>query len=90
MNVTVRLIGPQIVPAQRIALGPESPTIRDVARALIDRYRSDWKHIIKADLSPAENYALLLNGRNVMSLEGLDTRIHEDDELVFTVQVTGG
>jgi len=79
-----------LFPRSRLPWKPLFPKSGTGARGLIGRHGPDWEHIIKADLFPAENYALLLNGRNVMSLKGLDTRIHEDDEIVFTVLAAGG
>jgi molybdopterin converting factor small subunit len=90
MNITVRVFGPEIFPKQEISMECVSSTLKDVARILLDQRDFDWKHIIKDDLSLAENYALLVNGRNIMSLEEFETIIHEGDELVFTVPVMGG
>jgi molybdopterin converting factor small subunit len=37
-----------------------------------------------------EGWVVLLNGRNVASLQKLETEIHDGDELTFTVLVAGG
>jgi molybdopterin converting factor small subunit len=41
-------------------------------------------------LLPEEGYEVLVKGRNIKSLEGLDTKIHEGDEIVSTVPLVGG
>lgn len=90
MNVTINVLGPDITLKQDMALEPESLTLKDVARALLKQNRTKWEHILKNDLPAAESYAVLINGRNIKSLEGFETKIHEGDEIVFTVLLMGG
>ncbi len=90
MNVIVNVIGTEISLKQEIVLEPPSPTLKDVVRALQDQHDGPWERILKDDLSPAEGCVALVNGRNILSLEGLETRIREGDEITFTVMVAGG
>jgi molybdopterin converting factor small subunit len=48
------------------------------------------ERFIKEDLSPVEGSVILVNGRNIWSLDRFETKIHEGDELTFTVLVAGG
>lgn len=91
MHLTINVIGPVITLKQQIDLELVSPTIRDVARSLLDQHKGGpWERIIKNDLSLAEGCVALVNGRNIMSLEGFETQIHEGDEITLTVLVAGG
>ncbi len=65
-------------------------TLKEVLRILKDQYHGPWEHFIKEDLSPVEGSVILLNGRNIWSLDRFETKIQEGDELTFTVLVAGG
>ena len=67
-----------------------SPNLKDVGRALLKQDRAKWEHILKDNLPPTERYAVLINGKNIQSLEGLETKIREGDEIVFAVLISGG
>jgi molybdopterin converting factor small subunit len=90
MNVIINILGTDIRLKQKISLELTSPTLKDVLRALKDQYRGQLERFIKDDLSPIEGYVILVNGRNIWSLDRFETKIHEGDELTFTVLVAGG
>jgi len=90
MNVIINVIGPEITLKQEIDLELVSPTLRDVVRTLLGEHEGPWERIIRNDLSLAEGCVALVNGRNIMSLEGFETPIHEGDEITFSVIVAGG
>jgi molybdopterin converting factor small subunit len=64
--------------------------LRDVLRALREQYRAPLERFLNEDLSPAEGCAILVNGRNIWSLDPYETTVQDGDELTFTVQVAGG
>ena len=90
MKVFINLLGTDIRLKQEINLEPPSPTLKDVLRTLRDQYMGQLERFIKDDLSPTEGSAILVNGRNIRSLDGLETKIHDGNELTFTVLVAGG
>jgi molybdopterin converting factor small subunit len=90
MKVFINIFGTDIRLKQEISLEPASSTLKDVLKALKDRYKGPLERFIKDDLSPVEGSAILVNGRNIGSLDRLETKIHERDELTFTVLVAGG
>ena len=90
MNVIINVIGPEITLKREISLESVSPTLRDVMKSLLEQKEGPWKRILKNDLSLAEGCVVLLNGRNIMSLGGYETKIHEGDEITLTVLVAGG
>jgi len=90
MKITINVFGTDIILKQEVSLDIPSPTLGDVLKALKDHHQGKWEDLIKDDLSIQEGSVILVNGRNVSSLEKLDTRIHEGDEITFTVLVAGG
>ena len=90
MNVIINVIGPEITLKQEIGLELVSPTLKDVMMSLLEQKEGPWKRILKNDLSLAEGCVALVNGRNIMSLEGFETKVREGDEITFTVLMAGG
>jgi len=90
MKVIVNTFGTDIRLRQEVSLELAAPTLQEVLRALRDEYTVQLERFLKEDLSPAEGSAILVNGRNMWSLDRRETRIHDGDELTFTVQVAGG
>jgi len=90
MDVIVNVIGPEITLKRKATLELSSPTLREMVGAFMDQGEGPWGCIIKDDLSLAEGWVVLVNGRNIMSLEGFETKIHDGDEVTFAVLVAGG
>jgi len=90
MRVIVNTFGTDITLKQEISLEPASASLRDVLTALREKYRAPLDRFLTDDLSPAEGSAILVNGRNMWSLDRHETTIQDGDELTFTVQVAGG
>ncbi len=90
MNVTVNVIGPKVTLGRKVTLELSSSTLRELVGVLLDLGEGPWRDIIREDRSLAEGCVVLVNGRNIMSLEGLETKLHEGDEVTFTVLVAGG
>ena len=90
MTIIINVFGTEFSLKQPITLDLESPTLRDVLAALQRHHEGPWRSILKEDLSLQEGCVVLVNGRNIASLEKLETQIHEGDEITFTVLVAGG
>jgi molybdopterin converting factor small subunit len=90
MKVIVNILGTDIKLKQAVSLEPASPALRDVLKVLKDQYKGQLARFIQEDLSPVEGSAVLVNGRNILSLDRLETKIHDGDEVTFTVLVAGG
>ncbi len=90
MRVVVNTFGTEVKLRQEIVLEPVSPSLQDVLKALLDQHRVPLERFFGDDMSPAEGAAILVNGRNMWSLDRWKTVIHDGDELTFTVMVAGG
>ena len=90
MTLIINVFGTEFVLKQPITLDLESATLRDVLVALQRHHEGPWKRMLKEDLSLQEGCVVLVNGRNIASLEKLETSIHDGDEITFTVLVAGG
>jgi molybdopterin converting factor small subunit len=90
MRIIVNTFGTDVKLRQEIVLEPSSLSLHDVLRALREKHRVPLERFLNDDLSPIEGTAILVNGRNMWSLDRLATAIREGDELTFTVMVAGG
>jgi molybdopterin converting factor small subunit len=90
MTIITNIFGTEFALKQPVTLDLESPTLRDVLAALRRHHEEPWGHLLKEDLSLHEGCVVLVNGRNIASLEKFETEIHEGDEITFTVLVAGG
>ena len=89
-NVIINVIGPEIMLKREIALAGSSLTFGDLIRILLNQHEGPWERILENDQSLKKGCVALVNGRNIKSLDGCATRIHEGDEITFTVLITGG
>ena len=90
MLITLNVYSTEMALKRPVVLDLESPTLKEVLAALKQRHEGPWRRIMKDDLSLLEGCVILLNGRSVSSLQNLETRINEGDEITFTVLVAGG
>ena len=90
MIIIINVFGPECIVDRSVTIDLESPTLRDVLVALQRHHEGPWMRIVKEDLSLQEGCVILVNGRNISSLEKLETRVLDGDEITFTVQIAGG
>lgn len=90
MKIITNVFGPDISVKEEVFLQPESSMLRDVLRALRNRPEGAWKRILKDDLSLEKGCVILVNGRNASSLQNLETKINDGDEITLTVLMAGG
>jgi molybdopterin converting factor small subunit len=90
MTIITNVFGTEFSLKRPITLDLESPTLRDVLDTLRRHHEGPWGRLLKEDLSLQEGCVVLVNGRNIASLEKLETKIRDGDEITFTVLVAGG
>lgn len=90
MTIITNVFGTEFNLKRPVTLDPATAPLRDVLAVLRREPEGPWGRLLNQDLSPTEGCVILINGRNIRSLEDLDTEIHDGDELTFTVLVAGG
>ena len=90
MKIYINAFGTDIRLKQEVSLRPASSALRDILKALPEPEKDQLNRFINDDLSLKEGCVILVNGRNIASLDELETRIKDRDELTFTVLVAGG
>ena len=90
MKIVINIIGVEIKLNQPISLEPVSAGLKDVLRALKERDKGELRRFVGDDLEPVDCSVILVNGRNMLSLDRWETQIHDGDEITFMVPVAGG
>lgn len=90
MKIIINIFGSNISIKEEVILLLESSMLRDVLGALRNRPEGAWRRILKDDLSLEKGWIILVNGRNVSSLQNLETKINEGDDITLTVMIAGG
>ncbi len=90
MKIITNVFGPDILLKEEVFFERESATLGELLRALLVKRGESLKRIVKDDLSLEKDCIILVNGRNVSSLQNLETPIHDGDEITFTVLMAGG
>ncbi|MFH2074409.1 MAG: MoaD/ThiS family protein [Pseudomonadota bacterium] len=90
MKIVINIIGVEIKLNQPISLEPASTALKDVLRALKERDKGELRRFVGDDLEPVDCSVILVNGRNMLSLDRGETQIHDGDEITFMVPVAGG
>ncbi len=64
--------------------------LRELLAALAARYGTPFRRAVFSDDELGSAIIILVNGRNVLYLQGLDTSLGEDDEVSIFPMVAGG
>ncbi len=89
-NLIINVISPEIMLKREIALARSSLTFGDLIKTLLHQHEGPWERVLENDRSLKKGCTALVNGRNIMSLDGFSTRVHDGDEITFTVLISGG
>ncbi len=90
MKVTANVFGPDVVLKEEVSLDRESATLEEVLRSLVAQRRKALKRMVRDDLSLEKGCVVLVNGRNINSLQNLGTTVNDGDEITLTVLMAGG
>lgn len=90
MKVIVNIIGVEIKLKEQVSLEPASTALKDVLRVIKDRDKGELLRFVGDDLALLDGSVILVNGRNILSLDKLETKIRDGDEITFMVPVAGG
>jgi len=90
MKIIINVFGPETLVNKEVFVEPESSMLKDVLKVLRDRSGGSWNQMLKRDLSLEKSCVILVNGRNISSLQNFETKINDGDEITLTVLMTGG
>jgi MoaD family protein len=93
LKVRVSIVGflEGVLPSGKDIIEAESITVSGILDALVKRYGRVAAEKLRGGTDLREGLSLLVNGRNVRSLpDKFKTSLEDDDEVVITVQVSGG
>jgi molybdopterin converting factor small subunit len=90
MKILTNVFSPVMRLKEEVSLEGGPLPLSEILVKLRNRPGGGWERMIKDDLSLEKGCVILVNGRNIGSLQNLETTIHDGDELTFTVLVAGG
>lgn len=69
----------------------EDSNVKDIINHLILKFGKEFEKIIMKSADTLSKYIILgLNGKDIRSFNGLDTIIHQGDEISFLPAIAGG
>ena len=70
----------------------EPATVRDVVRKLTEVFSSDFKRVLVDSQfdDPRPNALILIGGKEISALQGLETEVKDAEEIVLVPMVHGG
>ncbi len=90
VKIILNIFGPEMVLKRDVSLELSSPTFKEVLGALKGGRFMKSTAMVRDDLSLAEGCVALVNGRNILSLNGYETPVRDGDEVTLSVLVAGG
>ena len=95
VNVEVRFLGifQRLSGKKRFQLKLEEPaTVREVIMKLTETFSSEFKRVlVDSQLDdPRPNALILVGGKEISALQGLETQVNDADEIVLVPMVHGG
>jgi molybdopterin converting factor small subunit len=94
VNVDVKLMGVFRVYSGKdcLALKLENPTVREAVDKISEFFPLDAKHmLIDPELNdPRPNALILVNGKEISVLKGLETKVKEGDQIILIPVSHGG
>jgi len=70
---------------------PEKNSVRDLVVMLMERYGANFKEYMLSPENRLQKYmVILVNGRGIGILNGLETMLHEGDSVLIMPAVGGG
>lgn len=76
-------------PEVEVQAGP-GDTVRDAIRQLLEQYPVLAPHVLSAEGELVDHVQVMLNGRNIRLLDGLDTLLQEGQKLDVFPPIAGG
>lgn len=94
MVITVKFVGSlrNLAKKSKIALKFENPVpLRELLQKMVEELPTLARALIDPELGdPRTNSLIIINGKEISVLNGLETEVKEGDELVFVPVLHGG
>ncbi len=95
VNVEVRFLGifQRLSGKKRFQVNLEEPaTVREVIMKLTETFSSEFKRVLVDSglKDPRPNSLILVGGKEISALQGLDTEVKDAEEVVLVPMVHGG
>lgn len=92
MKITIKLLRPfsEVVGKNELIIDFEGNTLDDLIKILIDKYPQLKKELFSETEELSEYLCIFINDKPITALDGLDTKIKNNDEILFFIPVSGG
>jgi molybdopterin converting factor small subunit len=65
-------------------------TVQEVVNQVIEQYPSIKFHLVDSGGNLRKHFNVFVNGTHVRDLNGMETRLHEDDKVILMASAAGG
>lgn len=65
-------------------------TVNELVGQVIERYPSVKFHLVDSQGDLRKHFNVFVNGTHIRDLEGMDTRLNEDDRVILMASAAGG
>lgn len=65
-------------------------TVRELVTQVVEQYPSVKFHLVDAEGTLRKHFNVFVNGTHIRDLNGMDTRLHQDDKVILMASAAGG
>ncbi len=65
-------------------------TVQEVVNRVIDQYPTVKFHLVDSNGSLRKHFNVFVNGTHIRDLNGMDTRLKDDDKVILMASAAGG
>ena len=92
MNLKIKLLKPfsNAVGKSELEIDFEGNTLKDLLKLLVDKYPKLKKEIYTTAGKLTEYLCVFVNDKPISALNGINTKLKNDDEILFFIPISGG
>ena len=65
-------------------------TVKEVVDRVIEQYPSIKFHLVDSEGTLRKHFNVFVNGTHIRDLQGMDTRLNEEDKIILMASAAGG
>ena len=65
-------------------------TVTELVNQVIEQYPSIKSHLVDAEGNLRRHFNVFINGTHIRELNGMDTRLNEEDKVILMASAAGG